>query len=706
MSLWHEIAHPCVWMTPEDFPRLQVNAKLPFWKEKLDRYRAELAELDQLSIQGPTGAMGMTGFCSVTIDFHPGVNMMALKAGMCRAVDQDDHTGKLIASFLEEVVSYYHSKSPIWRDRMGGLNKGTWTGDNWGGLAENHIIDPMIWFSTAHLYDMIYGKGFLSDELAGEFETMMGMFHQLCCLHEEMQKMDNNRAAWLNGGSYLSALFDENPIRAKVTMDKCVANMPRLMSTILDDGCHYEIGPYSEAAVKAIQYNARIIRNVQGTDFFKPGDYGPGFEAALWGWVNRLIPGSSLRLLTMRDRVNHWDATCYAYKEYHTPEVGWAINRMHERPWVPMFRHWPQGSEFYTYQQPDNVKAPTFLDSHFDQAGIAILRSSWKADACSLFFRYGFQGSSHGGGQDKLNFELTCNDEPILCDPLISERSHDRNLVVVDGHTQQQCNGKALHVNVENRDRLQVVSALGGMGSMPDRPVFHDPRSEVGYWCTQNEECFPGMARHRRSILFVDRRYWIIRDTLWSLDENEHQYQWMFHSFGKPQGVNEIQERVEHTYDIKRLYWSERPIPEKRLTNRHPLTQAGQYGFASDKASADLLFVGVNMDVPSTIDLWQGSAKHHYCGTPEGGDGMAPAPYVGSCFMAKGKDVALVTVIDARPAGSDAHVKAIQSIDTNGVDGQLLQIQTTNGMDMIQINESDQPWSMGGKTIAPGYSIA
>ncbi len=705
MSLWQEIAHPCVWMTPEDFPRLQANAQLPFWKEKLDRYRQELAALDYLSMQGPSGNMGMTGFNAVKLDFHPGVNKTALKAAMCHVVDQDDHTGKLVATFLEDVLSYYRTKSPIWRDLMGGLKKGTWTGEFWGGLAENHIVDPMIWFSTAHLYDVIYGKDYLSADQCAEFETMMSLFHQLCCMHEEFNKMDNNRSAWLNGGSYLSALFDDNPIRAKVTMDKCVTNMHRLMSTIMDDGCHYEIGPYCEAAVKAIQYNARIMRNVQGHDFFKAGDYGPGFEKASWGWINRLIPGSSLRLLTMRDRVNHWDATCYFYREYKIPEVGWAITRMHERPWVPMFRHWPQGSEFYAYEQPDNAKAPTFLDSHFDQAGIAILRSSWEADACSMFFRYGFQGSSHGGGQDKLNFELTCNDEPILCDPLISERSHDRNLVTVDGHTQQQCNGKALHVDVENGKRLQVVSALGGLGEIPNRPVFHDPRSEVGYWCTRYDECFPGLARHRRTLLFVDRRYWIIRDTLVSLDDQQHEYQWMFHSFGNAQGIGKMTERVEHTYDIKRLYWSERPQPERRLTNRHPLDQAGRLQFASDKATADLLMVGVNMDVPASVDLWQTAAKHHYIGTPEGGDGIAAAPLSGSCFKVTGKDVALVTVIDARPTGKDAHVKSVQTLASNGVDGHLLQIQTAAGTDIIRINESDQSLELDGKNIAPGFDL-
>lgn len=705
MSLWHDIAHPCVWFTSKDFPRLQANAQLPFWKSKLDSYRAELGELEQLNLLGPTGSMGLTGFSELAIDFHKGINMLALKAGLCHAVDQDEHSGKLIASFLEEVVSYYHAKGPLWRDRMGGLNKGTWTGDNWGGLAENHIIDPMIWFSMAHLYDLIYDKGFLSDDNAKEFETMMSLFHQLCCLHEEMHKMDNNRSAWLNGGSYLSSLFDDNPIRAKVTRDKCVANMPRLISTILDDGCHYEIGPYTEASITAIHYNARIIRNVQGTDFFDRGEFGVGLEDAFNAWVHRLIPGSSLRLLTARDRVNHWDTNCFGYLEYNIPEIGWAINRMHERTWVPMFQHWPQGAEFYAYKEPDNAKAPQFLDSHLDQAGIAILRSSWQADACSMYFRYGFQGSSHGGGLDKLNFELTCNDEPILCDPLVSEWSHDKNVVLVDHHTQEQCSGKLLHADLENDGRLQVISAVGGQGEIPDRPVFHDPRSEIGYWCTQSDECFPGLARMRRTILFVDRRYWIIRDTLLSLDKKSHDYQWLYHSFGKPKGIGKKQGRHEHTFDVKRRYHSERPSPQVCLANRHALTQTGRIGFATDKACADLFMLAVDAHTPDVVDLWGGSAKHHFNGSPETGDGMAAAPYVSTCFETSGTDVAMVTVIDARPTGELCHVQKITSLQSQGVDVQLLQIQTATGMDTLSINESDVPVSFETQICEPGYKL-
>ena len=127
-------------------------------------------------------------------------------------------------------------------------------------------------------------------------------------------------------------------------------------------------------------------------------------------------------------------------------------------------------------------------------------------------------------------------------------------------------------------------------------------------------------------------------------------------------------------------------IDDDERTQLRELADQENGDFASDKAIADLLMVGVNIESPKTVDLWQGSAKHHYAGTSEGGDGMGPAPFVGSCFAATGKDVALVTVIDARPVGRDPHVLSVQALDIHGVDGHLLQIQTVNGADIIQIN--------------------
>jgi hypothetical protein len=46
---------------------------------------------------------------------------------------------------------------------------------DWRGLSGNHIVDPQVWLSCGHLYDVVYGRGFLPDADAETFEEMMAL---------------------------------------------------------------------------------------------------------------------------------------------------------------------------------------------------------------------------------------------------------------------------------------------------------------------------------------------------------------------------------------------------------------------------------------------------------------------------------------------------------------------------------------------------
>jgi len=680
MSLWNRIKHPCVWFTEEDYPRLRANAVADLWRPQFELWRGELADKRRLRI-----------FTQI-IDFHHGSNTEALKAALCYVVDGDEHYGRLIASFLEEVVAFYKDHGPTWRLKMVSTDTGEWVGQQWGGLSGSHIVDPMMWFSCAHFYDLVYDKGFLDDENSRLFEEMMAQFHQLCCLHEESSKLDNNRAAWLNGGSFLSAVFDEDEIRGKLVRERCIQNMEKLMSTFLDDGLHYEIGGYAQAMLSALHMSARCMRNIDGVDLFKRKFPNVGFEEAYRAFVKLLIPGGSLRLPFIKDRVSHWDSNCGGYLEYNDPELGWAISRMGERTWVPMFKHWPQGASFYTYREPDNAREPAFLDSHFTEAGIALMRSSWKADARTMYFRYGFQGSSHGGGMDKLNIELTCNDEPLLSDGLASEFSHDKNVVLVDYQNQEQCSGKLIGADLDESKRVQYISALGGFGAIPDKPVFHDPKIELSYWCTKYEECFPGVARARRTIAFVDRLYFIVRDTMQSLDESDHDYQWLFHTFARVKGIGELLGNFPHTYYPRKRFDKENVVPETRMMDRFALSEAGVIHLDSDKARLGMFFVARGAQKPGTIDLWESIGRYKYNGSPEKGDGFSTAALTTMQFTLRGRDVVMTTVLDARAKGSDAYVLNVESVEGDGLDREALKIKHAKGEDTIVINEGEDPF--------------
>jgi len=416
------------------------------------------------------------------------------------------------------------------------------------------------------------------------------------------------------------------------------------------------------------------------------------------------------------------------------PELGWALTRLHERDWVPFFRHWSQGSEFYTYSAPDNARPPQFLDSHFPSAGFAILRSSWKSDARSLYFRYGFQGSSHGGGLDKLNIELYCNDEPLLMSDSRIERSHFKNVVLVDYQNQEQCSGTLLQGNlapvavhppqpnvgrasgpspllspdplpggrarcpsydgeqVRESERVQYLSALGGLGKIPDSPAIHDPRIEFGYWSTKHEECFPGVARMRRTIAFVDRRYFLVRDTLRSLDGQPHAYQWLFQTFAAVRDLGSALGPQSHTYYPRKIFLPDQPLPEMRIIDRHALKEPGRVHLESPRACLDMRMLAIGGDLPKCVDLWQNTAL--------------PQPITTIQIEMTGREVVLTTVLDARPQGEAPYVQGVRSIVNEGLDRQVLEIARAGGRDLLAMNETDKPWECQGQVHAPGCSCA
>lgn len=636
-SFWQEMSHPFLWVNDANLPRLKHNATLPFWKPKFEAWRGELDACERLTLPGDK------------VDFHNGDNMAALKAALCFVVDGKAHYGQLIGSFLAEVADLYR-RSPDWRQIMGTSGMGYGTGTHWGGLTQNHIVDPQVWLSTAHLYDVIYGKGFMSAVDEADFESMMALFYQLSCLHEEMHKMDNNRSVWLCAGGYVSSMFDRNRGMADSTRERLRDMMPRFLETILEDGWHYEIGGYGPGTIASMQIFARCIRGAEGIDYFKEKVDGIGFEEFYRAYTYSLIPGDSLRIYCYRDRVSHWESICAGYLEYDIPELSWVVSRIHERDWVPMFRHWPQGFEFYTYKEPLDPRPPVQNNSHLRTTGMAFLRSSWANDASSLYFRYGFQGSSHGGGLDKLNVELTCNDETLIADPILSERSYDKNVVIVDRECQEQCSGKCVYESLDEDAPIQYVSAVGGFGEWPKREFLNDPRAEINYWCTTHDECFPNKARMRRTVVQVKGGVYIIRDTLWSLDGKDHDYEWLWHTFNQPQLGHEFTQSSV-AYMPKKRFYSEDLSPFEAKLSHYPLS-GHSLTCTGDKADLDMEWSVFGAENPDHIGVSETMAKYAFDGSPDTGDSLSLRKMNRLHLKARGQDVAMTTVFMPKVSGA------------------------------------------------------
>jgi len=158
---------------------------------------------------------------------------------------------------------------------------------------------------------------------------------------------------------------------------------------------------------------------------------------------------------------------------------------------------------------------------HFEQGGYAVMRSDWQREAQVLIFDVGplgGAGSEGHGHADLLSVQCAAFGEPFLvdagtfcytADPAARDffrGSASHSTVLVDGQSQAQPSG-------------------------PFRWSEH-PRAEIAAWHSTPELDFadadyravglvPGFARHRRRVLYVKGRYWVIVDDLEG--EGDHQ---------------------------------------------------------------------------------------------------------------------------------------------------------------------------------------
>ncbi|WPJ96881.1 hypothetical protein SH580_04070 [Coraliomargarita algicola] len=550
-----------------------------------------------------------------------------------------------------------------------------------------------MWLSTAHLYDVIYGKGFMSAEDEADFEAMMALFYQLSCLHEEMHKMDNNRSVWLCAGGYVSAMFDRNRGMADSTRERLRDMMPRFLDTIHEDGLHYEIGGYGPGTVACMQIFARVIRGAEGIDYFKEKVDGVGFEEFYRAIPYCWVPGeTSLRLYSYRDRISHWESLGAGYLEYDVPELGWALSRLHERNSVPMFLHWPQGFEFYTYKEPVDVHPPARCNNIFKTTGMAFLRGSWENGATSLHFRYGFQGSSHGGGLDKLNVEITRGDETLIVDPIVSERSYDKNVVIVDGECQEQCSGKLLYEHLEDNSAVQCVSAVGGFGEWPNRKFLDDPRAEINYWCPTHDECFPGKARMRRTVAQVLNSVYIIRDTLFSLDDAEHDYEWLWHTFNQPQFSGDAQRKLYH-YMPKKRFYSEGLSQQTFEGARYDIA-GSSLNCVGGRANLQIAWSLFGADLPRSIGHTQTLSRYDCVSTSETGERFVSQVLNRLHLSARGKDVAMTTVFIPTSVEASGDEIRVVSIADRSLDACEVVLQINGQMQTVSIDEQSGHWEL------------
>lgn len=173
---------------------------------------------------------------------------------------------------------------------------------------------------------------------------------------------------------------------------------------------------------------------------------------------------------------------------------------------------------------------PTECNASFDLGGYHIQRSGWGDEATpfelerQLIFDCGAVGDSGHGHYDALHVEISAGGRALLSDPgrfTYDEAEHHQV------NWRHHFKGTAAH-NTVTVDGLDQIAYRRGKPKGPvsqARLLSHRSGDRVDELV--GEVISPEYdAIHRRRILFVDRRWWLIEDELDAFDTHEYQLRW------------------------------------------------------------------------------------------------------------------------------------------------------------------------------------
>ncbi|MCB0665051.1 MAG: alginate lyase family protein [Saprospiraceae bacterium] len=199
------------------------------------------------------------------------------------------------------------------------------------------------------------------------------------------------------------------------------------------------------------------------------------------------------------------------------PRVISAASRYHRPDWIWVATNGLEG------EKPD--QDPTRL---FPWGGIHIMRNGWHEEAHWAFLDIGPYGTGHQH-RDKLHLSISAFGQDFLVDagrfthqdyfsfdPVnwrgYFRSSYSHNVILVDGHGQKASNIMAAHPLEEGKDFAATPAYDYSWGSFDD-----------GY------EQVEGNIRHRRSVIYLKNKFWVVFDQLKTDRPREIQALWHFH---------------------------------------------------------------------------------------------------------------------------------------------------------------------------------
>jgi hypothetical protein len=158
----------------------------------------------------------------------------------------------------------------------------------------------------------------------------------------------------------------------------------------------------------------------------------------------------------------------------------------------------------------------------FPDAGIAVMRSGYEPDAHFAVFRAGPAGASHVH-EDVLSLDITAYGRPILVDPGITSYGPD-------ALTEHYRSGPAHNAIFPKAGFLRSKAPF----KTRVKPAGSDLSAEAGKnWYSVTGICHCGESKNRqltiaRTIVFIDSKFWLVRDTVECSEPEDIIVSWQF----------------------------------------------------------------------------------------------------------------------------------------------------------------------------------
>ena len=305
---------------------------------------------------------------------------------------------------------------------------------------------------------------------------------------------------------FIASIAHPKMVQSEALLEFSVAELYRnLCSDFLADGVHRELSTHYHAIVLRSFVGLRINAGRFGVDL--PADFDERLQKGLDFLTAVIRPDGSLPMLSDSDDADHRDLLELASVEFE------------------------RGDYLFVASGGKSGTPPERTIDHFPDGGYHILRSGWgggetpAADELHMVFDCGPVGDSGHGHYDALHLELSGRGGPLLMDPGRYTYSEDD----ADGgiNWRHYFKGTAAH-NTVTVDGLDQTPYRRGKPKPPlGRAHFLGSTREPKLVSLSGEaHSATSDVIHRRQVLFVENKWFVVDDNLISATEHQYDLRW------------------------------------------------------------------------------------------------------------------------------------------------------------------------------------